>query len=201
MEKGAKIAALLSILAAAPAAAQTILVPCDLPIARLAPIHFKAHLRHPLHKHHRHKHPVGKRGRLGLHFALSRGLCPVFVGEALLPLPEDLGGPAGEEPFGGDYPIESWGADYGGEGSGWFGGFGGGGGGFGGDVPPWIFVVDTPPLVPIGPIVPPPWTPCVPPPVPTPVPEPATWLLILAGFAAIVLKGKRRWRPTRSPGC
>lgn len=194
MEKGAKIVALISILAASPAAADLIYVSCDLPLARLAPI--PSHLHHPLHRHHRHRHPVGKRGRVGLHFAIWRGMCPLFVGEVLLPLPEELGGPSGFEAFGGgDWPIEDASSDFGADAGGFDGG-GFGGGGLGSDIGPLLslsapFIAS---LFPSGSVVPIILPPAV------PVPEPSTWLLILAGFAAIVLKGKRRWLPILSLG-
>jgi hypothetical protein len=181
MENRARAFALIFALAASPAASAVIYVPCDLPLAHVAPVlHFKAHVRRP-HRRHHHRHPAGKRGRLGLHFAIAHHLCPVFVGGSLLPLPEELGGPAGAEYYGGDWvPFEIADTDLSGD-EGYFGSFEGGGSAGGGDWTDFpIVLIERPPLIP-----PPFVTLYVPPSSSTPVPEPATWLLFAIGMAAM----------------
>lgn len=165
MEKGAKIAALLSFLAA-PVAAQQILVCTPLPHR---PVSHRAH-----HVHYIPGHSIRHHTRRRCHH-------PHIVCHWV----DELGGPAGEEP-GAEWFPENAGTDLGG-GFGDFGGFGGGGGDLGSDeggVSPFFIVQDAQPVVEAliadiagcgasgGDSL------------PTPVPEPSTWLLFVIGMAA-----------------
>jgi len=176
------------IAASQPGLGYTIMLPCPpsfaMPVHALVriatPVHFKVH---PVKRRHVHKHPAGKRGRMGM-VALSRGLCPFWVGEGETN-GSDLAGFYGHE-FGGDN-SES-GGGFGGE-EGASGGGGAGAGGSGGDFAPTPLIlasdVQPIPLTPDSPpIVPPPDCCSPPPPIPS-VPEPATWLLFATGFACV----------------
>lgn len=152
--------------------AQMIMVPCDRPIAAMAPIHF-AH--HTVKRHVAHR--GGRRGVIhALHLVSGRAMCAVWLGAGSTNanLPDDF-----NRAYGGGYFEESADTDLGGEeGAGSFGGAGGSGGS---DTPPGLIYLtphDTPPVTPIEPVVP--ITPIAP-----AVPEPSTVLMLLMGMASL----------------
>lgn len=164
--------------------AQMVMVPCELPIAAMAPVHFAAH---PV----RHRHVAHRGGRRGaqhaLHLVAGSTMCAAWVGEG--ETYGNLGDDFNHTFGGGSFENDGSAADLGGDEGG--GGFGGGFGGGGKSQAP-IFVVDfTPPLKPLVPPAPDCCGPTTPPPVGPPVPEPATWALMAIGLSAL---GFLKWR-------
>ena len=164
------------------AAAETVFVPCDFtipkppsPVVHVAPV-----IHHHVERRHAHRHLVGKRGRLGLQVRLARGMCPVWA--------EDLGGPAGFEPFGGWLAEETAATDYGDDDAAGDAAFGFAGGGSSLEDSGW----------PVGPslaLETPTWTPMAPCPLQRApaVPEAPTWALLALGFAGLAMvRFKRR---------
>lgn len=219
-----KPSALALMLMASPAFAQVAFIPCDYAV----PVHpsaleriasspafrarprAKAKVTHRGRALHGKRRPLGAGGRRGFHLALARDLCPIWADDP------GLGGPAGFEPFAGDWlPIDAADTDLGSPspfmGEGWDGGIGGAG-----DLP-WsplpapspILIVDaSPPLAP-PPSLPHPGRACARPgaslcgggpgwgehpPHITPIPEPSTWALLAIGFAAVAGFGLKRRR-------
>jgi hypothetical protein len=167
--------------------ASVVMVPCELPIVAMAPVHLAPHpVKHAHHVAHRGAH---RRTPHSFHLVTAGALCPAWVGEGQTDglanaFAHDFGDGSA---FGGG----GYGGGEGGEGgAGGFDGAGGFGGG-GSDFSPFV-LVDAPALPLLTPIIPPPDC-CgpTPAPLPTPVPEPSTWILMLAGFAALALY---RWR-------
>lgn len=196
MENRARLSALIFALAATPAAAQIVFVPCDypLPVHASAAVHVASAHRWRAHKvrakaHHRHL-AFGVGGRRGLHLAATQGMCPVYLSS------EELGGPAGFGAFGGGWVEETAGTDLGGIGGDFAGaGVGIGGGDLGS---PQLAVYQTNQTTEvveiIQEVIPPPFVPR-PPPIPTPIPETSTWLMLSLGFAALALKSVKRVVP------
>lgn len=166
-------AAIFALLVAGQASAQTVWVPCGLPIAAMAPVHFTPH---PIVRHVAHR--GGRHGVMrALHLVANRAMCAVWQG---IGLTNESLNDAYARSFGGDWPSGGGGGgggdDFGGAGP--FGDFGGGGfGGQGGTPPILVFFTPETPTTPLLPLVP--VTPA------TPVPEPSTLVLMLIGFACI----------------